>query len=80
MMRVTQSTRQVVGVIVTSFVCDLSTLISLSIDVINQEQFGTILSLVVGLIALKSIRFFSKHLQSNMRPELKSKPEIIKCL
>ncbi|MTI02274.1 ABC transporter ATP-binding protein [Roseibium sp. RKSG952] len=83
LMRVTygaQAARQLVDVIVTSFVRDALTLVGLVFVMVYQQPVLSVLFFVVGPIALLSVRYLLKSVRKIMQSNLKSLAEIIRVL
>lgn len=83
LMRVTRgagAARQLVDVIVTTFVRDALTLVGLVFVMVYQQPVLSGLFFVVGPLALLGVRYLLKSVRSIMQSELKSLAEIIRVL
>ncbi len=83
LMRVTAgagAARNLVNIIVTSFVRDALTLVGLIIVMIYQQPLLSVLFFVVGPVALISVRYLLKNVRRIMQAELKYLSEIIQVL
>ncbi len=83
LMRVTRgagAARQLVDVIVTTFVRDALTLVGLVFVMVYQQPVLSGLFFVVGPLALLGVRYLLKSVRTIMQSELKSLAEIIRVL
>ncbi len=83
LMRVTrgaQAARKLINIIVTTFVRDVLTLIGLLFVMIYQQPVLSFLILVIGPIALLSLRYLLKSVRKIMQSKYKSLAEIIRVL
>jgi ATP-binding cassette, subfamily B, bacterial MsbA len=83
LMRVTQgaqAARAVIDVIVTSFVRDLFTLVSLVVVMFIQQPVLSLISFVFGPIALIGLRMLLKNVRAIMRKEMTSFTDIIRIV
>ncbi len=83
LMRVTrgaQAARKLINIIVTTFVRDVLTLIGLLFVMIYQQPVLSFLFLVIGPIALLSLRYLLKSVRKIMQSKYKSLAEIIRVL
>jgi len=83
LMRVTRgagAARQLVDVIVTTFVRDALTLVGLVAVMVYQQPVLSVLFFVVGPFALLGVRYLLKSVRTIMQSELKSMAEIIRVL
>ncbi len=83
LMRVTAgagAARQLVDVIVTSFVRDALTLVGLIFVMVYQQPLLSLLFFIVGPFALISVRYLLKNVRKIMQSEMKYLSEIIQVL
>lgn len=83
LMRVThgaQAARQLIDVLMTSYVRDTLTLIGLVGVMIYQQPFLSIVCFIVGPIAIFGVRYLLKSVREIMEAEMMSLAEIIKVL
>ncbi len=83
LMRVTrgaQAARKLINIIVTTFVRDVLTLIGLLFVMIYQQPVLSFLFLVIGPIAMLSLRYLLKSVRKIMQSKYKSLAEIIRVL
>ncbi len=75
-----QSARAVIDIIVTSFVRDALTLVGLIAVMLYQQPTLTVISLMVGPLALLGVRVILRKVRAIMEMELASLAEIIKVI
>jgi ATP-binding cassette, subfamily B, bacterial MsbA len=83
LMRVTQSAqsaRAIIEIIVTSFVRDLLTLIGLVAVMVYQQPTLTLISLLIGPVAMLGVRLILHKVRAIMALEMASLAEIIKVI
>lgn len=83
LLRITQSAqaaRAIIDILVTGFVRDVMTLIGLVAVMIYQQPTLSIISLVVGPLALLGVRLILRRVRTIMAMELASLSEIIKVI
>ncbi|GGH27503.1 ATP-binding cassette, subfamily B [Cribrihabitans marinus] len=83
LMRVThgaQSARNLIDLLVTSFVRDALTLVGLVAVMIYQQPFMSIMFFVVGPVAILGVRYLLKSVRRIMEAEIASLAEIIKVM
>ncbi len=75
-----QSARTIIDIIVTSFVRDLLTLIGLIAVMVYQQPTLTVISLMIGPLAMFGVRLILRKVRAIMAQELASLTEIIKVV